>query len=104
MKHRRNSCLISKVAGMMLALLGLCGLLGLGWAGEAQASPLALPQTFAPAACVAAGDGCRTEGTGGYDAIRVNRGIPERKCPRSPNGCDKNPPCPTDATVCPKPS
>lgn len=104
MKQQRNSCFPSKVAGMALALIGLCGLLGLGLTGEAQASPLALSQAFAPAACMATGDGCRTGGTGGYDAIRINRGSQERKCPRGPNDCDKQPPCPPDVAVCPKPS
>ena len=95
MKQQRNSCLSPNVACMALALFGFCGLLGLGLTDETQASPLALSQSIATA---------NLGGTGGYDAIRINRGSQERKCPRGPNGCDKQPPCPPDVTVCPKPS
>ncbi len=91
---QHNSCLSPKVAGMALALFGLCAVLGLGSMGEAQAGQQALFQSFAPADRV---------GTGDY-AIRVNRGTTERKCPRGTDGCDKQPSCPPDATVCPKPS
>ena len=38
MKQQLNSNFPSKVAGMALALFGLCGPLGLGWTGEAQAA------------------------------------------------------------------
>ena len=93
MKQQRNSCFPSKVAGMALALIGLCALLGLGLTGEAQASSLAVTQSIAAADRGARGD---------YDATRVSRSPGDKKCPRSSNGCDKTPPCPQDATVCPK--
>ena len=95
MKQQRNSCLSPNVACMALALFGFCAVLGLGLTGEVQASPLALSQSIAAA---------NRGGTGGYDAIRINRGNQERKCSRGPNSCDKQPPCPPDVIVCPKPS
>ena len=95
MKQKRNSCFPSKVACMALALFGFCVVLGLGLTDESQASRFVLSQSFASADRVSAGD---------YDAIRVTRGSQERKCPRGPNSCDKQPPCPPDVTVCPKPS
>ena len=95
MKQQRNSCLSPNVACMALALFGFCAVLGLGLTGEVQASPLALSQSIA-----AADRGARRD----YDATRVSRSPGEKKCPRGPNGCDKQPPCPPDVTVCPKPS
>ena len=68
------------VVGLMLALFGLAGFLG--WTGDAQAMPHVFAQ--APAAGLTKGDGCHT---GGYTAIRVNRGAQERRCERSPYGC-----------------
>ena len=84
-----------KVAGLALALFGLSSVLGLGSIGEAQAGQQALSQSFAPADRV---------GTGDYATTRVSRSPGEKKCPRSSDGCDKQPSCPPQATVCPKPS
>jgi hypothetical protein len=92
---QHTSCLSPKVAGLALALFGFCAVLGLGSIGEAQAGQQALSQSFAAADRV---------GTGGYDAIRVGRGSQDQKCTRGSNDCTKQPPCPPDATVCPKPS
>lgn len=89
-----TACLSPKVAGLALALFGFCAVSGLGSIGEVQAGQQALSQSFAWA---------DRAGTGDY-AIRVNRGTTERKCPRGTDGCDKQPSCPPDATVCPKPS
>lgn len=95
MKQQGNSCPSPKAAYMALALFGFCAVVGLGLTGEVQACQLALSQSFAPA------DRVRT---GGYDAIRVGRGASDnKKCPRSNDGCDKQPWCPPDATVCPRP-
>ena len=87
---QHNSCLSPKVAGMALALFGLCAVLGLGSIGEAQAGQQALFQSFAPADRV---------GTGDY-AIRVNRGTTDRKCPRSADGCEKPQSCKPGTLVC----
>ena len=93
MKQQRNSSLSQKVACMALALFGFCAVLGMGLTDEAQASRQAVSQSFAPVDRVGRGD---------FDATRVSRSPGEKKCPRSVNGCDKQPPCPPDVTVCPK--
>ena len=91
MKQQRSSPLSLKVAGLALALFGLSAIVGLGSIGEAQAGQQALSQSFAPA-----------DRAGAHAATRVSRSPGEKKCPRSSDGCDKRPPCPPDATVCPK--
>ena len=91
MKQQRSSPLPPKVAGLALALFGLSAIVGLGSIGEAQAGQQALSQSFAPA-----------DRAGAHAATRVSRSPGEKKCPRSSDGCDKRPPCPPDATVCPK--
>jgi hypothetical protein len=91
-----TSSVSPKVAGITLALFGLCAVLGLGSIGEAQAGQPTLSQSFSPFAQA------DRVGTRGYAATRVNRSPGERKCPRSSNGCDKQPSCPPEATVCPK--
>jgi len=88
---QRTSCLSPKVAGIALALFGLCAVLGLGSIGETQAGQPTLSQSFAQA---------DRAGTGDYDAIRVNRGTKERKCPRSVDGCEKIPSCKPGTLVC----
>jgi hypothetical protein len=92
---QHNSCLTPKVAGLALALFGLSAIVGLGSIGEAQAGLQAPSQFFAPADRVGAGDS---------PAILAKRSPGESKCPRSSDGCDKRPPCPPEATVCPRPS
>jgi len=88
---KQHTCSPSlKVAGMALALFGLCAVLGLGSMGEAQAGQQALFQSFSPADRV---------GTGDY-AIRVNRGTTDRKCPRSADGCEKPQSCKPGTLVC----
>jgi hypothetical protein len=88
--NQHNSCFPPKVAGMALALFGLSAVLGWGSIGEVQAGQQALFQSFAPADRV---------GTGDF-AVRVNRGTPERKCPRSNDGCEKPPSCKPGVLVC----
>jgi hypothetical protein len=93
---KQHTCSPSlNVAGIALALFGLCAVLGLGSMGEAQAGQQALFQSFAQADRV---------GTGDYVTTRVSRSPGDKKCPRSADGCDTKPSCPPDATVCPKPS
>ena len=92
---QHTSCLSPKIAGLALALFGFCAVSGLGSIGEVQAGQQALSQSFAWA---------DRAGTGDYATTRVSRSPGEKQCPRSADGCDKRPPCPPDATVCPKPS
>lgn len=82
-------CLSPKVAGMALALFGLCAVLGLGSMGEAQAGPLVLSQSIESA-----------DRAGAHAAIRVNRGTTDRKCPRSTDGCEKPQSCKPGTLVC----
>ena len=88
---QHNSCLSPKVAGLALALFGLSAIVGVGSIGEAQAGQQALSKSFAPA-----------DRAGAYAATRVSRSPGEKKCPRSSDGCDRNPPpvCKPNAPVC----
>ncbi len=92
---QHTSCLSPKVAGIALALFGISAIVGLASIGEIQAGQQALSQSFTSVDRV---------GTGDYATTRVSRSPGEKKCSRGSNGCDKQPSCPPDATVCPKPS
>jgi hypothetical protein len=89
MKQQRSYSLSPKVAGLALALFGFGSFMGL--TGEVQASQPALSQLS-----IASAD---RVGTGDY-ATRINRGTPERKCPRSNDGCEKPPSCKPGVLVC----
>ncbi|THJ10929.1 MAG: hypothetical protein CAF43_008795 [Nitrospira sp. CG24C] len=89
---QHNSCLSPKLAGMALALFGLCAVLGPGSIGEVQAGQQALSQSFVMADRV---------GTGDYAATFVKRGTNDRKCTRSINNdCEKPPSCKPGILVC----
>jgi hypothetical protein len=92
MKQQRSSPLSPKVAGVALALFGLCAVLGLGSIGEVQAGQQALSQSFVMV---------DRAGTGDYAATFVNRGTRDRKCTRSINNdCEKPPSCKPGILVC----
>ena len=86
---QRTSRLSLKVAGIGLAILGFCTVLGS--IGDVRASQPALSKSIVSVDRVSTGD---------YATIRVGRGIPDtKKCPRSNDGCETNlppkPPAPS---------